>query len=130
MSLLDPRVWGAAVIVLALSCGASYFVGRSDGRKLEKQDNQAEIDQWKDNADVAYSLYMDARDKKEIQYRTITKTIEVAKNATPDIPDCRTGADWMQIYRDNAAIANGSTVPTSAGDADRADAGRSEAVRP
>lgn len=33
---------------------------------------------------------LDARDKKEIQYRTITKAGKAAKN-TPDIIDCRTG---------------------------------------
>ncbi|WP_066736541.1 hypothetical protein [Cupriavidus sp. D384] len=130
MTLLDPRLWGAALLVLAVGCGSSYMAGRSDGRKLENQARQAEIDQWKDNADVAYSLYLEARDKKEVRYRTITKTIEVAKNATPDIPDCRTGDDWMRIYRDNAAIANSAGVPTGSGGADGADAGRPQAVRP
>ncbi|WP_455154200.1 hypothetical protein [Cupriavidus campinensis] len=130
MTLLDPRMWGAALLVLVLGCAGSYFAGRSDGRKLEKQANQAEIDEWKSNADVAYRLYLDARDKKEVQYRTITKTIEVAKNATPDLPDCRTGDDWMRIYRDNAAIANGAAVPPDIGGAHRADPGGSPAVRP
>lgn len=118
---LDIRVWGIALLALVLACSGSYFAGRADGRKLERADAQADIDQWKDNADVAYGMYLKARDQKDIRYRTITKTIEVAKNATPDIPDCRTGDDWMRIYRENAAIANGATVPPGAGDADRPD---------
>lgn len=130
MSLVDIRAWAVGLLLFVAACSGSYFAGRSDGKKLEKQASQAEIDQWKDNADVAYSMYLGARDQKEIQYRTITKTIEVAKNATPDIPDCRTGDDWMRIYRDNAAIANGATVPPSSGDADRPDASRPAAVRP
>ncbi|WP_375199056.1 hypothetical protein [Cupriavidus metallidurans] len=122
MSLLDPRAWGAAILALAIAVGGGYLLGRHDGKAIAKAAAQEEMDQWQANANVAYDLYLKARDQKEIRYRTITKTVEVAKNATPDIPDCRTGDDWMQIYRDNAAIANGATVPASAGNADRANA--------
>ena len=114
-----------AALVLAF-CAGCYVKGRSDGRKLERADAQADIDAWMANADAAAELYAEALDRKQIEYRTITKTIEVAKNATPDIPDCRTGDDWMRIYRQNAAIANSrqpaATVPASNGNADRADA--------
>ena len=130
MSLLDPRVWGAIILALAATGGSGYLFGRHDGKRIAAADAQADIEQWKANADVAYGLYLQARDKKEIQYRTITKTIEVAKNATPDIPDCRTGDDWMQIYRDNAAIANGAAMPAGSGSTDRPDSGGSSTVRP
>jgi len=130
MSFIDLRVWAAVLVVLVLTGTGGYFIGRHDGEKIAAADAADELQQWKTNADVAYGLYLQARDKKEIQYRTITKTIEVAKNATPDIPDCRTGDEWMQIYRDNAAIANGATVSTGARSADRPDAGGSPAVRP
>jgi hypothetical protein len=130
MTWLDPRVWGAVILAMVLTGAGGYLVGRHDGKKIAAADAAADLQQWKDNADVAYGLYLKARDEKEIRYRTITKTIEVAKNATPDIPDCRTGDDWMQIYRDNAAIANGAAVPVSAGNANGADAGGSPAVRP
>lgn len=130
MSLLDPRVWGAIILALVMIGGGGYLFGRHDGKKIAAANAQEEIEQWKANADVAYKLYLDARDKKDVQYRTITKTIEVAKDATPDIPDCRTGADWMQIYRDNAAIANGTTLPSGSGSANRADTGGPAAVRP
>ncbi|WP_236901373.1 hypothetical protein [Cupriavidus necator] len=77
---------------------------------------------WRTNADAAFSLYLEIRDKKTVQYRTITETVEAAKHATPDIADCRTGDDWMRIYRDNAAIANGTDLFASTGSVDGADA--------
>lgn len=103
---------GAAVAVLA-AIGGAYLQGRSDGRALERADQQTEIEGWRINAEAAAELYADARDRKQIEYRTITPKVEAAKNATPDIADCRTGDDWMQLYRQNAAIAN-SGVPASA----------------
>lgn len=114
-----------AALVLAF-CAGSYVKGRSDGRNLERADAQADIDAWRINADAAAELYEEAKSRKQIEYRTITKTVEAAKNATPDIPDCRTGDDWMQLYRQNAAIANSrqpaATVPSDSGGADRANA--------
>ena len=120
MSILDPRVWLAVVIGIAITGSSAYVKGRADGLTLERAASQKEAQDWRDNADAAYALYLEARDKKTIEYRTITKTVEAAKNATPDIPDCRTGDDWMRIYQQNAAIANGTAVPASAGSADRA----------
>ena len=122
MSILDPRLWLAFLIAIALAGGGGYLKGRADGKSIERTAVQDEFQQWKDNADVAYGLYLKARDQKEIRYRTITKTVEAAKDATPDIPDCRTGDDWMRIYRENAAIANGTAVPASDGSADGSDA--------
>lgn len=122
MSILDPRLWLAFLIAIALAGGGGYLKGRADGKSIEHAAAQEDLQQWKDNADVAYGLYLKARDQKEIRYRTITKTVEAAKDATPDIPDCRTGDDWMRIYRENAAIANGTAVPASDGSADGSDA--------
>ncbi|NOV24149.1 hypothetical protein E5S69_11565 [Cupriavidus necator] len=122
MSILDPRLWLAFLIVLGVAAGGGYLKGRSDGKAVERAAAQKDIQAWHDNADAAYSLYLEARDKKQIEYRTITKTVEAAKHATPDIPDCRTGDDWMRIYRDNAAVANGTAVPARARSADGADA--------
>lgn len=113
MSLLDPRFLLAALLVVL----AAYVVGYSKGERDSEAAQLQELKNWRDTADVATELYLQARDRKEIQYRTITKTVEIAKNATPDIPDCRTGDDWMRIYRDNAAIANGAAVPAGSGDA-------------
>lgn len=113
MSALDPRLWLAALAAIVLSFGGGYLKGRSDGRTVERAAQQIEVDAWRTNAEAAHELYLAARDKKQIEYRTITKTVEAAKNATPDIPDCRTGDDWMRIYRQNAAIANGGSVPAS-----------------
>jgi len=113
MNLLDPRLWLAALAALVLSFGGGYLKGRSDGRTVERAAQQREVDKWRTNAEAAHELYLAARDRKQIEYRTITKTVEAAKHATPDIPDCRTGDDWMRIYRDNAAIANGDAVPAS-----------------
>lgn len=107
---------GVAVAVLVAAVAAvswAYLQGRSDGRELERADQQAAIEAWRINAEAAAELYAAARDRKQIEYRTITKTVEAAKNATPDIPDCRTGDDWMRLYRQNAAIAN-SGLPASA----------------
>ena len=122
MSILDPRLWLAFLLVLGVASGAGYVKGRSDGKAVARAAAQQEIDNWRTNAEAAYSLYVEARDKKAIQYRTITPTVEAAKHATPDLPDCRTGDDWMRIYRENAAIANGAAVPAGAGDSDRLDA--------
>lgn len=122
MSILDPRLWLAFLIAIGLAGAAGYVKGRSDGKAVERAAAQKELQDWRDNADAAYSLYLEARDRKQMEYRTITKTVEAAKHATPDIPDCRTGDDWMRIYRDNAAVANGSGLPASAGSADGADA--------
>lgn len=96
--------------------------GRSDGKAVERAANQKEITAWQENAAAAQELYLEARDRKQVEYRIITKTVEAAKNATPDIADCRTGDDWMRIYRENAAIANGSAVSGGIGDSNRADA--------
>lgn len=113
------RLWLAALVLLGATSGVSYVMGRSDGRKVERAAAaKAEAD-WRADADAAYALYLEARDKKQIEYRTITKTVEVAKHATPDIPDCRTGDDWLRIFRENAAIANGTTVPSGSGSAGR-----------
>lgn len=122
MSILDPRLWLAFLLVLGVASGAGYLKGRADGKAVERAAAQKEVEDWRINADAAYSLYLEARDRKQIEYRTITKTVEAAKHATPDIPDCRTGDEWMRIYRENAAIANGSAVPAGAGGADRPDA--------
>lgn len=122
MTLLDPRLWLAFLLALGLSGGAGYLKGRSDGKAVERAAAQKELQAWRDNADAAYSLYLEVRDRKQIEYRTITKTVEAAKHATPDITACRTGDDWMRIYRENAAIANGAAMPASAGNTDRADA--------
>lgn len=104
-----------AVLALMAIC-AAYLQGRSDGRSLERAAQQTEIDKWRINAEAAAELYADARDRKQIEYRTITPKVEAAKNATPDIADCRTGDDWMQLYRQNASIANSgvaaSVVPS------------------
>ena len=122
MTLLDPRFWLALLLALGAAGGAGYVKGRADGKAVERAAAQKEIEDWRTNADAAYSLYLEARDKKQIEYRTITKTVEAAKHATPDLPDCRTGDDWMRIYRENAAIANGTAMPAGAGSADRTDA--------
>lgn len=123
MSMLDPRVWCALLLALAASFGVGYFKGDRAGAAAEKAKQAQDLEEWHATAEAAYELYLKQRDQKEIQYRTITKTVEVAKNATPDIPDCRTGDDWMRIYRDNAAIANGaSAVSASAGNAAGPDA--------
>lgn len=36
LSLLDPRIWLAALLAVALSSGAGYFKGRSDGRQISE----------------------------------------------------------------------------------------------
>ena len=113
MTILDPRLWLALLAALVLSFGGGYLKGRSDGRTVERADQQQEVDKWRANAEAAHELYLAARDKKQIEYRTITKTVEAAKNATPDIPDCRTGPEWVRIFQQNAAVANGGAVPTS-----------------
>ena len=122
MSILDPRLWLVVLLVVGAAGGASSVKGRSDGKAVERAAAQKEIDDWHTNADAAFTLYLEARDKKTVQYRTITQTVEAAKHETPDIPDCRTGDDWMRIYRDNAAIANGTAVSASTGSPDGADA--------
>lgn len=122
MSILDPRLWLAVLAALVLSFGGGYLKGRSDGRTVERAAQQQEVDKWRTNAEAAHELYLAARDKKQIEYRTITKTVEAAKHATPTDPICSTGDDWMRIYRENAAIANGTAVPASAGSADGTDA--------
>lgn len=129
MTLLDPRIWGGAILALVLSFGGGYAKGRLDGKKVTEAEHAQEAENWRTNAEAAYALYLKARDEKEIRYRTITKTVEVAKNETPDIPDCRTGDDWMRIFRDNAAIAN-NAVSASAGSADGVDARGPAPVRP
>ncbi|ANA34481.1 hypothetical protein LMG18090_04061 [Ralstonia mannitolilytica] len=123
MSLLDPRVWCAVLLALAAAFGVGYYKGDRAGAAAERAKQAQAVEDWQTNAEAATELYLEARDQKEIEYRTITKTVEVAKNATPDIPDCRTGDDWMRIYRDNAAIANGaSAVPAGAGNSAGPDA--------
>lgn len=111
MTLLDPRVWGAMLLCLVLSVAGGYWKGRGAGIEAQKAEQAKAVRDWQENADAAYGMYLEARDQKEIRYRTITKTVEAAKNATPDIVDCRTGDDWMRIFRDNAAIANGAAMP-------------------
>ncbi|BCL97486.1 hypothetical protein [Ralstonia pseudosolanacearum] len=118
MSLIDPRFLLAALLALLVVYGAGYSKGERDSAAAQQQ----ELQEWQLTAEAATELYLQARDRKEIQYRTITKTVEIAKNATPDIPDCRTGDDWMRIYRDNAAIANGTAVPADSGGAGGTDA--------
>ena len=113
MSILEPRLWLAVLLVLGLVSGASYVKGRADGKAVERAASQQEIDDWRTNAEAAHELYLAARDRKQIEYRTITKIVEAAKHATPDIPDCRTGDDWMRIYRENAGIANGTAMPAN-----------------
>lgn len=123
MSLLDPRVWCAVLLALVAAFGVGYYKGDKAGTASEKAKQAQDLEEWRATAEAAYELYLQRRDQKEIQYRTITKTVEVAKNATPDIPDCRTGDDWMRIYRDNAAIANGAAaVSAGIGNAVGADA--------
>ncbi len=122
MSWIDPRVWGALLLAIVISAGIGYARGHSAGVAAQEAVQAKVAQEWQENADAAYGLYLEARDKKEVQYRTITKTVEVAKNATPDIVDCRTGDDWMRIFRDNAAIANGTAVPAGVGGASRPDA--------
>lgn len=130
MSPVDPRAWAIGLAVLVAVGSGGYFIGRSDGRALERDAAAKDAKTWRENADVAFSLYLEERDKKQIEYRTITETVEVAKDATPDIADCRTGDDWMRIFRANAAIANGAALPADTGIADRPDASGSAAVRP
>lgn len=122
MSLFDPRVLGAIVLALVLSSAGAYFYGRSDGRKIERAVAQVEIDNWQQNANAAHELYLKAKDEKEIEYRTITKRVEVAKAATPTDAICDTPDDWMRIYRDNAAIANGNSLPADTVNSERPDA--------
>jgi hypothetical protein len=122
MTLLDPRFWLALLLALGATGGAGYVKGRADGKDIERATAQKELQDWRDNADAAYSLYLEARDKKQIEYRTITKTVEAAKHATPTDPICATPDAWMRIYRENAAIANGTAMPASVGSADRPDA--------
>lgn len=122
MSWIDPRLWGAFLLAVVLAGGAGYLRGHAAGVAAQKAEQAKAVQAWQENADAAYGMYLEARDKKEVQYRTITKTVEVAKNATPDIADCRTGDDWMRIFRDNAAVANGKTVSAGAGGAGGADA--------
>ncbi|VVE82576.1 hypothetical protein [Pandoraea sputorum] len=117
MTWLDPRLWGALLLSIVLAAGGGYLRGRSAGIAAQKIEQAKAVQEWQDNAQAAYGLYLEGLDRKQIQYRTITKTVEAAKNATPDIADCRTGDDWMRIYRDNAAIANGAAMPTGTGGA-------------
>ncbi|VVD64253.1 hypothetical protein PPN31114_00263 [Pandoraea pneumonica] len=114
MSWIDPRLWGAFILAIALACSAGYLKGRSTGIDDQRAEQAKEVQAWQENAEAAFGMYLEAKDKKEVQYRTITKTVEAAKNATPDIVDCRTGDDWMRLYRDNAAIANGTAMPAGA----------------
>ncbi|AOE89643.1 hypothetical protein HI806_09350 [Ralstonia solanacearum] len=118
MTFLDPRFLLAALLALLAAYGAGYSKGGRDSAATQRQ----ELQEWQLTAEAATELYLQVRDRKEARYRTITQTVEVAKNATPDIADCRTGDDWMRIYRDNAAIANGTAVPAGSGGADGADA--------
>lgn len=126
MSILDPRLW-LAFLVWSLVLGAgAYLRGHSAGTTAAKIETQKQIDAWRVNAEAAAELYETAKSQKQIEYRTITKTVEAAKHATPDIPDCRTGDDWMQLYRQTAAIANSGkpapAMPPSPRSTDRADA--------
>lgn len=107
---MSPRLWLALVVVavFGLATGGAYLKGRSDGKAVERAAAQKEVDDWRTNAEAAHELYLAARDRKQIEYRTITKTVEAAKHATPDIPDCRTDAAWMNIFQQNAQIANGT----------------------
>ncbi|WP_247538422.1 hypothetical protein [Ralstonia pseudosolanacearum] len=116
--LIDPRFLLAALLVVLGAYGAGYSKGERDSAAAQQQ----ELKRWQQAAEEATKRYLQARDRKDVQYRTITQTVEVAKNATPDIANCRTGDDWMRIYRDNAAIANGTAVPAGSGDAGGADA--------
>lgn len=122
MSLLDPRVWGALLLSVVISAGVGYVRGHSAGVSEQKTEQAKAVQAWQENAETAYGMYLEGLDRKQVQYRTITKTVEVAKHATPDIADCRTGDDWMRIYRDNAAIANGAAMPAGAGSAVGTDA--------
>ena len=122
MTWFDPRLWGSLLLAIVLATGLGYFRGYAAGVNEQKAEQAKAVQEWQENADTAYGMYLEARDRKEVQYRTITKTVEAAKNATPDIVDCRTGDDWMRIFRDNAAIANGAAVPPGAGGASRPDA--------
>ncbi|VVE68855.1 hypothetical protein PAN31117_03090 [Pandoraea anapnoica] len=122
MTWLDPRVWGGLLLAVVISAGFGYVRGHSAGVAAQKAEQAKAVQEWQENADTAYGMYLEARDRKEVQYRTITKTVEAAKNATPDIVDCRTGDDWMRIFRDNAAIANGTAMPAGVGGAIRPDA--------
>ncbi|WP_246189106.1 hypothetical protein [Pandoraea anapnoica] len=109
-------------MAVVISAGFGYVRGHSAGVAAQKAEQAKAVQEWQENADTAYGMYLEARDRKEVQYRTITKTVEAAKNATPDIVDCRTGDDWMRIFRDNAAIANGTAMPAGVGGAIRPDA--------
>ncbi|MDB0572259.1 hypothetical protein LBW59_15970 [Ralstonia solanacearum] len=118
MSLLDPRALLVGLLVMLAAYGAGYSKGGRDSAAVQQQ----ALQEWQLTAEAATELYLQARDRKDGQYRTITKIVELAKDATPDIADCRTGDDWMRIFRDNAAIANGTAVPAGSGGADGADA--------
>lgn len=43
MSILDPRLWIAALLALALSFGAGYFKGNTNARKVSELDHVAAV---------------------------------------------------------------------------------------
>jgi hypothetical protein len=118
MSILNAR----ALLIVAATLLAAFGLGYRKGAHDTRADLLQDVERWRSTAEVAYELYQKTRDQKDAQYRVVNKRVEAAKNATPDIPDCRTSDDWMRIFRDNAAIANGA-VPSDSGGAGGTDPG-------
>jgi len=110
--MVNPYVWIAGIVLILCTHGAAYWKGHESGVDSERAKQQVEVDKWRQNADAAAELYEEERQKKKVEYRTITKTVEKVKNAEPSRPECSTSDDWMRVFQQNAAVAN-SEQPAS-----------------
>lgn len=104
--MVNPYLWLAGLIFIICTHGAAYFKGHSNGVDSERKVQQEEVEKWRQNANAAAELYEEEKQRKKIEYRTITKTVEKVKNAQPSRAECATSAEWMRVFSDNAAVAN------------------------
>lgn len=117
--MLDPRVWLAAVVLIAAAFFAGYYKGHQAGTASARAAQQEEVEKWRTNAEAAAELYEAEKARKAPAVRTVYRTKEVIRAKNPDFDSCRAGADGLRALADRIAIANTGeptpAVPAAAG---------------
>lgn len=114
-SFLDPQVWGALLLAIALSGAGGYFKGRSDGRTLERATAAAAVTQANIEVRKIGELRQDRVDEAAKLAATRERNLlAVAARARSERDGLRDDLDALQrASKESLATANEAIRVTS-----------------
>lgn len=111
MSILDPRLWLAVLLLLGATNFFSYWKGERSGRQAVESRLLRDDAIARTATDAALKATAEAISKIEVKNVTIRQTLEKEIHKEPVYRDCRHTSDGLRTI--NNALTGSSTISAS-----------------